>query len=59
VAHTNEFGDRTYLEISLTAPFLVHLAPHFFVGGGPGLITQIGDDTAATLSVTTLVGGYF
>jgi hypothetical protein len=60
VAHTNEFGgDRTYLEISLTAPFLVHLAPHFFVGGGPGLITQIGDDTVATLSVTTLVGGYF
>ncbi|WP_224372777.1 hypothetical protein [Hyalangium versicolor] len=59
VAHTDYFGDRTYLEISLTAPFLVHLAPHFFVGGGPGLVTQLGDDTIATLSVTTVVGGYF
>jgi hypothetical protein len=60
VEHTNELlGDRTFLEISLTAPFLVHLAPHFFVGGGPGLITQLGDDTVATLQVSTIVGGYF
>jgi hypothetical protein len=62
VAHADGsfgFGDETYLEISLTAPFLVHLAPHFFVGGGPGLVTQIGDDTTATISVNTIVGGYF
>jgi hypothetical protein len=60
VAHTNEIlGDRTYLEISITAPFLVHVAPHFFIGGGPGLITQLGDDTVATLQVSTLIGGYF
>ncbi len=58
VGHTSPF-DRTFLEISLTGPFLVHLAPHFFVGGGPGLVTQLGDDTVATLSVSTLVGGYF
>jgi hypothetical protein len=58
VGHTN-LGDNTYLEIALTAPFLVHLAPHFFVGGGPGLITQLGSDTAATLHVSTVVGGYF
>lgn len=51
--------DSTFLEISLTAPFLVHLAPHFFVGGGPGLVTRLGDDTTATLSVSTIVGGYF
>jgi hypothetical protein len=58
VLHTSE-GDRTFLEVSLTAPFLVHLAPHFFVGAGPGLVTQLGDDTVAVLSVSTLVGGYF
>lgn len=58
VEHMSE-TDRTFLEISLTAPFLVHLAPHFFVGGGPGLITQLGDGTVATLQVSTIVGGYF
>jgi hypothetical protein len=58
VGHTN-LGDNTYLEIALSAPFLVHFAPHFFIGGGPGLITQIGGDTAAILHVSTTVGGYF
>jgi hypothetical protein len=54
-----DFGERTFLEISLTAPFLVHVAPHFFIGGGPGLTTQLGDDTVATLNVSAVVGGYF
>lgn len=58
VAHSGA-GDRTYLEIDLFAPFLVHLAPHFFVGAGPGLNTQLGDGTQATLHISTLVGGYF
>jgi hypothetical protein len=58
VGHTGA-SDNTYLEIALNSPFLVHLAPHFFVGGGPGLITQIGGDTTATLQVSTVVGGYF
>jgi len=49
----------TFFEIAITAPFLVHLAPHFFVGGGPGLITQLGDSTSVTLQVSTVVGGYF
>jgi hypothetical protein len=53
------FADQTYLEISLSAPFLIHFAPHFFVGGGPALITQLGDSTIATLQVSTVVGGYF
>lgn len=53
------FGERTFLEVSLSAPFLVHLAPHFFFGGGPGLITQLGDDTVATLHVSAVLGGYF
>jgi hypothetical protein len=60
VEHEDAFlRDDTYFEISLTAPFLLHLAPHFFVGGGPGLTTQIGDDTTATLGIFTVVGGYF
>lgn len=60
VEHTsNGITERTFLEVSLTAPFLVHLAPHFFVGGGPGLITQLGDGTVAWLQVSTIVGGYF
>ncbi|MDY7227301.1 hypothetical protein [Hyalangium rubrum] len=58
VAHSGA-GDRTYLEIELSAPFLVHLAPHFFVGGGPGLVTQLGDGTLAQLHISTVVGGYF
>jgi hypothetical protein len=62
VVHTDEgriFGDDTYLEVSLNAPFLVHVAPHFFIGGGPGLITRLGDNTVATLNVSAVVGGYF
>lgn len=55
----NSDADYTFLEVSITAPFLVHVAPHFFIGGGPGLITDIGDDTSATLQVSTLIGGYF
>lgn len=58
VAHQS-ISDRTYLEISLEAPFLIHFAPNFFVGGGPGLITQLGDATVATLHVSTIVGGHF
>jgi hypothetical protein len=58
VGHTSLF-DNTFLEVAITAPFLVHLAPHFFVGGGPGLITQLGGDTVVTLQVSTVVGGYF
>jgi hypothetical protein len=59
VVHYSDFGDSTFLEVSLTAPFLVHVAPHFFIGGGPALITDIGDDTSATLQVSTIIGGYF
>ena len=59
VVHDSYIGDNTYLEISFTAPFLVHVAPHFFIGGGPGLTTEIGDDTSATLQVSTIIGGYF
>lgn len=59
VVHDSFIGDTTYLEISLSAPFLVHVAPHFFIGGGPSLVTDIGDDTAATLQVSTIIGGYF
>jgi len=51
--------DGTFFEVAINAPFLVHLAPHFFVGGGPGLITQLGDNTSVTLQVSTVVGGYF
>jgi hypothetical protein len=59
VVHLSDVGDSTFLQISITAPFLVHVAPHFFIGGGPGLITELGDDTVATLQVSTLIGGYF
>ncbi|SEM53890.1 hypothetical protein SAMN05444354_11885 [Stigmatella aurantiaca] len=52
-------GDRTFLSISLEAPFLVHLTSSFFIGAGPGLITELGDDTSATLQVSTLLGGHF
>jgi hypothetical protein len=52
-------GEDTYLEISLDSPFLVHVAPHFFIGGGPGLVTRLGDATVATLHARAIVGGYF
>lgn len=62
VVHSDEagsLGDDTYLEVSVDAPFLVHVAPHFFIGGGPGLVTQLGDATVATLKVSAILGGYF
>lgn len=62
VVHSDDFlvfSDGTYLEVSLTAPFLVHVAPHFFIGAGPGLLTQLGDNTVASLYVNAIVGGYF
>lgn len=60
VIHYDQFlASGTFFEVAITAPFLVHLAPHFFVGGGPGLITQLGEDTAVTLQLSTVVGGYF
>jgi hypothetical protein len=62
VVHSDDYflvAEGTHLEVTLNAPFLVHVAPHFFIGGGPGLVTQLGDDTVATLNVSAVVGGYF
>jgi hypothetical protein len=60
VNHVDYGGaDSTFLAITLEAPFLVHLTSSFFVGVGPSLVTELGDDTSATLQVSTMVGGHF
>jgi hypothetical protein len=41
------------------APFLFHLAPNFFVGGGPRLELGIGDDVGVVFGLFTTVGGHF
>jgi hypothetical protein len=52
-------GEDTYLEVSVDAPFLVHVAPHFFIGGGPELVTQLRDPTVASLGARAILGGHF
>jgi hypothetical protein len=52
-------ADTTYFEVAINAPFLYHIAPHFYVGAGPGLTTLLGDDTSVTLQASTVLGGYF
>jgi len=52
-------ADTTYFEVTINAPFLYHLAPHFYIGAGPGLTTVLGDDTSVTLQANTVLGGYF
>ncbi|WP_426756009.1 hypothetical protein [Myxococcus sp. Y35] len=41
------------------APFLFHVTPHFFVGGGPRLAFGLGDEVEVNFSVATTIGGYF
>ncbi|HEX8699095.1 MAG TPA: outer membrane beta-barrel protein [Myxococcaceae bacterium] len=51
--------DTTFFEVAINAPFLYHIAPHFYIGAGPQLITVLGDDTSVTLGANTVLGGYF
>ena len=51
---------RTGLEIY--APLLFHPAPHFFLGGGPGLSTDLSSSGGAkttTIRLESVVGGWF
>ena len=41
------------------APFLFHVTPHFFVGGGPRLAFGLGGDVEVNFSVASTIGGYF
>jgi hypothetical protein len=52
-------ADTTFFEVAINAPFLYHIAPHFYIGAGPGLTTLLGDDTSVTLQASTVLGGYF
>lgn len=68
-------GDRRSLALSAFAPLLLHPAPHFFVGFGPGIIAEVvatvpstgvgtgqptqGTSKTFTVLAQSIVGGYF
>jgi len=43
----------------ITAPFLVHPAPHFFFGIGPGFSQGLTSNPPTRITGTFLIGGYF
>ncbi|MFP2926461.1 hypothetical protein ACLESO_14820 [Pyxidicoccus sp. 3LG] len=47
------------LALDVYSPFLFHLTPSFFVGGGPRLVLGIGDDVGVVFSVNSTIGGHF
>ena len=68
-------GDRRSLALTAFAPVLLHPAPHFFLGFGPGVIVEVsatvpstsvavglptqGTSRAFILLAQSIVGGYF
>ena len=48
-----------FVTLLITAPFLVHPAPHFFFGIGPGLRQGLTSSPATVIVGTFLIGGYF
>lgn len=52
-------GTDATLVFDAYAPFLFHVAPSFFVGGGPRLELGIGDDVGVVFGLFTTVGGHF
>ena len=44
---------------NLYAPFLFHLAPHFFVGAGPFLDVGLSDNDTTAFGIQSLIGGWF
>jgi hypothetical protein len=45
--------------LMITAPFLVHPAPHFFFGIGPGIEQGLTSNPPTAITGTFLIGGYF
>ena len=54
-------ADGQTLGFELYAPFLYHLAPHFFAGIGPVLRADLSNDAgeAFVFGATSVIGGYF
>lgn len=68
-------GDRRSLALTAFAPLLLHPAPHFFLGFGPGIIAEVvatvpstsvgigqptqGTSRTVTVLAQSIVGGYF
>lgn len=52
-------GDSNHIGIFLSAPFLFHPAPHFFVGLGPSLGGNITGGGGMRVALESTVGGYF
>ncbi|HZH03136.1 MAG TPA: hypothetical protein VEY30_05075 [Myxococcaceae bacterium] len=51
-------GSTTF-DVGVDAPFLLPLANHFFIGAGPSLAVNLGDDSGVTVGLQSIVGGYF
>jgi hypothetical protein len=53
-------ASTTHLGLNLSAPFLYHPVPHFFLGIGPLLSTDLtGDRKQTTFGAGFTIGGYF
>jgi hypothetical protein len=44
---------------SVYAPFLFHVAPHFFVGAGPSFLANLSGPATNQYGIDSLIGGYF
>ncbi|MES1172343.1 MAG: hypothetical protein ABUL77_03820 [Bacteroidota bacterium] len=53
---TGPGGSQTFFDV--TAPFLFHLVPHFFLGVGPMFHAPIQGGGDATYGLTAIVGGW-
>jgi hypothetical protein len=61
---SNNGPDRSITTLGVSAPFLFHLVPHFFMGVGPFFSIPLSDSQAMaskdpTFGLTAIVGGYF
>lgn len=52
VSTTNTF-------FSVFAPFLFHIAPHFFVGAGPSFLANLSGPDANQYGIDSIIGGWF
>jgi hypothetical protein len=70
ISGSNNSGGANSVVLGVFAPFLFHVAPHFFLGIGPNLSTQlsnnrtqgnasIGAPEATVLGLQATFGGYF
>ena len=54
----NDHAHTTATNMSILAPFLWHLAPHFFMGAGPGVDIGISGPNDTVYGIDFILGGW-